>query len=99
MILTEEKPLVLPVSESWSGCGKRISLEHLTDWDGVEYVEFAGDSIRVDIQDTAVTVSMGDTLPEAGTYRLTVEYSYGDIPFAQSQITFFVNYSGETRGL
>ena len=41
-----------------------------------------------------VELSVGDMLPSAGTYRLSIEYSFNDICFAQSSHTFFVNYSG-----
>ena len=103
MVLTENKPLALPLTESWAECGERVTLERLTaqnsDASRAEYEEIFCDSINVSLEDASVTVSVGDSLPEAGTYRLTIEYSYGDIYFAQSQITFFVNYSGETGGL
>ncbi len=103
MVLTEDKPLALPLTESWAECGERVTLERLTaqnsDASRAEYEEIFCDSINVSLEDASVTVSVGDSLPEAGTYRLTIEYSYGDIYFAQSQITFFVNYSGETGGL
>ena len=103
MVLTEDKPLALPLTESWAECGERVTLERLTaqnsDASRAEYEEIFCDSINVSLEDASVTVSVGDSLPEAGTYRLTIEYSYGDIYFAQSQITFFVNYSGQTGGL
>ena len=36
---------------------------------------------------------IGETLPQAGTYRVTMNWSYQGICFAEEQTTFFINYS------
>lgn len=36
---------------------------------------------------------LGETLPQAGTYRLNMKWSYEGICFAEQQTTFFINYS------
>lgn len=36
---------------------------------------------------------LGETLPQAGTYRLNMKWSYEGICFAEQQMTFFINYS------
>lgn len=36
---------------------------------------------------------IGENPPQAGTYRLTMKWSFEDICFAKTQTTFFINYS------
>ena len=38
-------------------------------------------------------IRIGETLPQAGTYRLNLKWSYEGICFSQTQTTFFINYS------
>lgn len=38
----------------------------------------------------------GQTLPQAGTYRLNMKWSYEGICYAELQTTFFINYSAYT---
>lgn len=87
-------PLELPVSERWAECEKEVCLNRLelSDGGGV-YREVTEDSVRIEFGEGDVTVSAGDTLPAAGTYCLTIRYKYGGICFAESKVTFFVNYS------
>lgn len=39
---------------------------------------------------------IGQTLPQAGTYRVNMTWKYKDICFAKTQTTFFINYSALT---
>lgn len=39
---------------------------------------------------------VGEDLPPAGTYRLNMKWSYEGICFAETQTTFFINYSANT---
>ena len=53
----------------------------------------------VRFENGSVVLLVGDTLPDAGTYRLSVEYSFKGVCFAASQHTFFVNYSGHAHAV
>lgn len=39
---------------------------------------------------------IGENLPQAGTYRLNMKWSYEGICYAETQTTFFINYSAYT---
>ena len=88
----------MAVSGTWADCGKEITLERLTERDldnmVIEYERITDDSIVVSFDDASVTVAAGDRLPAAGTYRLTIKYIFNGFYFAESQMTFFVNYTG-----
>ena len=62
----------------------------------LDYEYVPSNCISVYFGNGTLTLSMGDTLPAAGTYRLRVEYYFQGICFAQSSHTFFVNYTGIT---
>lgn len=94
LMMSASGPLVLPVPESWTECGKEVCLERLELSDGMpQYRAITDDSIRIEFGEDSVTVSAGDALPAAGTYCLNIGYQYGSVCFAESEITFFVNYS------
>jgi len=58
--------------------------------------ETADGSFRVQMDETYVSITAGETYPAAGTYRLTVTYSYGGMRFHKAEIVFFVNYASGT---
>ena len=64
-----------------------------------KYEPVTDDSISVQFENGVVILAITDTLPEAGTYRLNVEYSFNGLRFAASQHTFFVNYSGHAHAV
>lgn len=43
-----------------------------------------------------LVLRIGEKLPQAGTYRLNMKWSYEGICYAQTQTTFFINYSAQT---
>ena len=95
LMMNADSMLELPVPESWAECEKEVCLKLLELSDGLPaYRTITDDSIRVEVGEVDnVTVSVGDTLPTAGTYCLTIRYKCGGICFAESEITFFMNYS------
>lgn len=98
MMLSEERDIVLALPADWNDCGTELVLERMSGHDEDArpvYVPVEDGSIEVDFVDYAAIVSVGDVFPEAGTYRLTISYDYCGISFAQTQVTFFVNYSGD----
>ena len=87
-------PLELPLPERWAECEKEVCFNRLELCDEVPvYREVTEDSVWIEFGEGNVTVSAGDTLPAAGTYCLAIKYKYSGICFAESEITFFVNYS------
>ena len=99
LIINTRNSLAFSVSENWAECETNVYLTHLEP-DDVDsellYREVTDDSIRINIDGNYLSVQVGDTLPPAGTYCLTISYYYGGICFAESEITFFVNYSSVT---
>ena len=86
----------LTLSERGADGYRYHTLEHLVQQaDGTaEYEYVPVNSIFVRYGNGTVELSVGDVLPAAGTYRLSIEYYFNGICFAQSSHTFFVNYSG-----
>jgi len=94
LMLNASGPLELSVPESWAECEKEACLNRLELSDGMPvYREIIDDSVRIEFGEDDVTVAVGDVLPAAGTYWLTIRYKCGGVCFAESKITFFVNYS------
>ena len=94
MMLTLDGTLVFPLVESWAECAEGgITLEKQVAPEEYEVVDPDCGSITVELGKDALVVSVGEKIPEAGTYRLTIEYCFNSVYFAQTQITFFVNYS------
>jgi len=98
-ILTADQPLAL--AEYGADGARSYTLEKLTRQENgmTQYKYLNDDSIFVQFQNGVALLETGDALPEAGTYRLTVEYTYKGLCFAVSQHTFFVNYSGHTHAV
>jgi len=40
-----------------------------------------------------LVLGIGDTLPQAGTYRIHMEWTYKGVCYAKKQFTFFINYA------
>lgn len=94
LMMNASGSLELPVPESWAECEKEACLNRLELSDEMPvYREIIDDSIRIEFGEDDVTVAAGDVLPAAGTYWLTIRYKCGGVCFAESEISFFVNYS------
>ncbi|MBQ4504713.1 MAG: hypothetical protein II983_03490 [Firmicutes bacterium] len=100
MILELEDTLLFPLVKSWTEAAedgvileKRVPAEDEPMGYGYELVDPKQGKIDVILNDEALIVRTGNYYPEAGTYRLTIDYRFCDIHFADTVITFFVNYS------
>lgn len=96
----EEDILTVYCKEGLEDCDRTYTFELLTAYDGEALYERVSDDafyIAYDEDLAAVSVSVGDTLPQAGTYRLTIEYSYDGTYIDDSETVFFVNYMADTR--
>lgn len=73
-----------------------VDMELTQPEDSAKAAETADGSFRVQMDTTYVSITAGTTYPAAGTYRLTVTYSYGGMRFHKAEIVFFVNYASGT---
>lgn len=46
-----------------------------------------------------ITFTIGDNMPQAGTYRLNVNWKYKGISFHSKQVVFFINYTVNTGNM
>lgn len=97
LLLDLDGMLVFSLADSWAEAADGgISLEKRTP-DGYEWIDLENGPIEVNLENDALTVSVREkVIPEAGTYRLNIEYRYFDVYFAETEITFFINYSDGT---
>ena len=49
-------------------------------------------SLAIDEENYKITFQIKDVLPQAGTYRVLMNWSKDEICFAETQATFFINY-------
>ena len=42
-----------------------------------------------------IVLMIGEKLPQAGTYRINMEWTYGDLCYIRKQTTFFINYAAD----
>lgn len=98
-ILTkEENSLVLSLPESLQKYDLTYTVEMLTAGEegALQYVETDRFEISISEDGYTMTVQFGEDAPQAGTYRLSIRWSYLEVCLIQNQTTFFINYS-ETR--
>lgn len=107
--LTAETPLVVTLPEQRTDCTFEYAVHVLTAatvkdeetgetaYLPAEYVDPAAGTLNTvyaaDENGHTLTISAGESLPPAGTYRLTMKWKYKEFCFEQTQITFFINYS------
>lgn len=100
-ILNRGQVLEVELPKEWREAEMEYSLELLTMTDSsrlvYQPVSLATNYWDVDyINDGKyhnLLVQLGSVLPQAGTYRLTMKWSYEGICYTQTQMTFFINYS------
>ena len=46
-----------------------------------------------DTREHTLVLGIGDVLPQAGTYRIRMEWTYEGVCYAKKQMTFFINYA------
>ncbi len=100
MLLELDGTLLFPLVESWADAAqdgvileKRVPSDDEPNGYGYEMIDLDQGMIHVTLNNEALLVQAGEGYLEAGTYRLTIYYRFCDIQFAETQITFFVNYS------
>lgn len=102
-ILTADAPLVVDVMDTWQGCVLNYSVDMLTaEQTGKAYVPVDLSQGSLTVTDSneetgqCLILSVGDSVPQPGTYRLNLSWSYNGICFEQTQATFFINYEAQT---
>lgn len=101
LFLTPQTQLQFTLPADWNQADLSYSIEILAvnDYGRVEYTPVSVEDGSLIIGHTVnedretVTVQMGETSPTAGTYRANFQWHYEGIPFAQEEVTFFINYS------
>ena len=99
-VLNNKESLSLPMAyaNGDNGINYRYKLERLDVIDEasgeIAYMPVEAGAIQLIFYDDdgLVTVLTGDPLPLAGTYRISIDYSYGWLDFASQEIIFFVRY-------
>ena len=101
LILNRDYCLELTFPQEWEEAVPEYSVEILTMTakGALEYqaVEFSEEALQAtytkDAEKHELELKIGEKLPQAGTYRLNINWSYKGICFMQTQNTFFINYS------
>lgn len=102
--LTKNSALEFVLPMEWLDAEMEYSVEMLTMTEEqiLEYVPVtvSETGLYVKFQDFDQThnlvLQIGEDPPQAGTYRLNMKWSYEGICFANTQTTFFINYSAYT---
>lgn len=100
-ILTRGSTLTLELPMDWKQAQMEQTLEILTlnaaGESVYETVNLNSSAWKMEIVSDEKTHSLqlqpGQTLPQAGTYRLTITWRYEAICYARTQTTFFINYA------
>lgn len=101
-ILNRDYYMELELPVDWEDVELEYSVERLTmNQDGdLEYRtvtlsdETLSDTYTKDDEEHTLELKIGKKLPQAGTYRLNMNWNYKGVCFKQTQTTFFINYSG-----
>lgn len=94
--LTRDSALQIVLTESWKECTFDYSVEILSADAETGYIPAdasAWSSFAANEDGSVLTFQIGEKLPPAGTYRVVMNWSYQGICFAQTQTSFFINYS------
>jgi len=102
--LSKDNALEFTLPMEWLDAEMEYSVEMLTmtEDQSLEYIPVTlsdtglyGKYTDYDLTHNLV-FQVGENLPQAGTYRLNMEWNYEGICFAQTQTTFFINYSAHS---
>ena len=104
-ILNQDTALVLDLPKEWQETQLEYTVELLSraEDDTLYYKridpEASGLHVRFhdDEQRYELAFTLEDRLPQAGTYRVNMQWTYEDICYAKKQITFFINYAAHTE--
>lgn len=98
-ILTQDRPITVGFSEALREGQLTYTLERLTlQGEKADYlpVTFQGLRLETDEKGEKLLLSIGDVLPQPGTYRLRLSRSYENVTYWETSIPFFINYTEES---
>ena len=103
-VITDNVPtMILTLPDEWKGCelDYEVSLLVANQETGVMKYQFVklGESLKANHSYGAssphwLTLELGEEKPQPGTYRLNMSWTFEGVCFAETQTTFFINYSG-----
>ena len=100
-LLSEQQSIRINIPESWNEYTGEVVIEMLTcDWneDGtaceMAYDLVDPEEIGIELEEdtNALILRIDDVLPPAGTYRISIQWTYEEECVAEMQENFFVNY-------
>ena len=104
-ILTSDNAIRIPLTNAWPSADFGCHAELLTQAEGESTwtpAELSADTLAVSytVEETGpvLTLQVGKTLPQPGTYRLQISWSRDGLCFHKSELTFFINYTQQTGG-
>lgn len=102
-ILSANTPMEISITEAWQDCRLDYRVEMLAAGDAqtdAVPVELSEESLSLtqyrEETGSGLILRTGKLLPQPGTYRLYLQWSFDGLCFRQSEITFFINYTEQT---
>ena len=102
-VLTTDTELTITFADLWQDCELVCSVDMLVSTEnGKTYVpaEISQSSLMAELSPgesgQQLTVKIGDTLPQPGTYRIKMSWHYNGSILWQDQTSFFINYTGKS---
>ena len=100
-VLNQDNVLVLTLPQEWDEAEMEYSVELLTLAEdkslAYKLVDLSASGLLAEHTENEqvhdLVISIGDKLPQAGTYRINMQWTYEGICYIEKQITFFINYT------
>ena len=90
--------LMIMLAKPWQNCTLTYSVDMLTATEeGKAYVpvSLSEDGLVAELSEQQLSIYIGETLPQPGTYRLRISWMDGDICIFKKQMNFFIHYGAE----
>ena len=101
-VLTRDSELMIQFADLWQDCQLICSVDMLVSTEtGKTYIpaEISSNGLMAELSNgengQQLAISIGDTLPQAGTYRVNMCWLYNGISIWQEKTNFFINYTGD----
>ena len=97
-VLTPDTQLMIMLAKPWQNCTLTYSVDMLTATEeGKAYVpvSLSEDGLVAELSEQQLSIYIGETLPQPGTYRLRISWMDGDICVFKTQMNFFIHYGAE----
>lgn len=97
-VLTPDTQLTILLAEPWQNCTLTYSVDMLmATEEGKAYVpvSLSEGGLMAELSEQQLSIYIGETLPQPGTYRLKASWMDGDICIFKKQMNFFIHYGAE----